>query len=719
MRPAVSALGAFVISTAALGSGAHAAQTTADAAPPPPEPGVTVTGHRADPRRNDTAGKVVVRREELLSHGDTTLGDALKRIPGVSVNSDGDIALRGLGNGYTQVLINGEKPPAGFSLSSLSPEMIDRVEIIRSPTADTRTEAIAGTINIVLRKVVAAKGREFQLTAGQTRGQPEIALSGSLSGRHAHLSYSVSGALNHEDTTFLTVSTLSGSDAAGTANSVIDKRQAGATHDDRMSLTPNITLNRDDGSSLSVQGLAQVRRQKVFLVLTSAARLGPSLPLATNPQSATFDSHTARLDFNGKQPLGETASLDLKLSLNGFTRNGTARQTGFTDTGVPALDYTVTSLIDERGLTTSGKYSNHAAKAHTLEVGWDGSVSWRYETRIERDVPLLATSLGNSDLLFHATVRRAAIYAQDNWTVTPQWSLYFGLRSEQMDTLSRGTGYAPIHNQIATVSPLFQSLWKLPGDTGDQIRLALNRTFKAPTIAALMPRPYTSANNTALMPDGRGNPDLKPELAWGLDLSYEHFWKGDAMVSLGGYARRIDGVIRSDTRLESGRWVRAPFNGGKAEIEGVELETKFSLARLAAKAPPIDVHFSLARNWSKVADLTRPGNVIADQAPLTSTLELEDRLDARWTVGGSYIYTQGAVVRQSVTEIDSSGETHEIDIYAVREMSKTTKLRFSADNLLQRDDHNASTYADASGATVEVGRSRSPLTMRVTLESKY
>ena len=84
-----------------------------------------------------------------------------------------------------------------------------------------------------------------------------------------------------------------------------------------------------------------------------------------------------------------------------------------------------------------------------------------------------------------------------------------------MDTLGKGSGYAPIHNRVATVSPLFQSLWKLPGDTGDKIRMAANRTFKAPTTSQLLPRPYTSANNSALTPDGRGNADLKPELAWG------------------------------------------------------------------------------------------------------------------------------------------------------------------------------------------------------------
>src|SRR5438067_2102436 len=38
-----------------------------------------------DARRDDTATKIVVNQEELLRSGDTTLGDALKRLPGITV----------------------------------------------------------------------------------------------------------------------------------------------------------------------------------------------------------------------------------------------------------------------------------------------------------------------------------------------------------------------------------------------------------------------------------------------------------------------------------------------------------------------------------------------------------------------------------------------------------------------------------------------------------
>src|ERR1700741_40565 len=78
-----------------------------------------------NPRRDDTASKIVVSSEELKRYGDTSIADALKRVPGVSVGAGGrDIRMRGLGNGYTQILINGERAPAGFTIENLSPDSI-------------------------------------------------------------------------------------------------------------------------------------------------------------------------------------------------------------------------------------------------------------------------------------------------------------------------------------------------------------------------------------------------------------------------------------------------------------------------------------------------------------------------------------------------------------------------------------------------------------------
>src|SRR5690606_16966388 len=75
-----------------------------------------------------------------------TVGDMLKRVPGVGfVGSDimeyDGAQLRGLGGGYTQVLINGKKVPGAgddrsFYVDRIPAEMVDHIEIKRSASAN-------------------------------------------------------------------------------------------------------------------------------------------------------------------------------------------------------------------------------------------------------------------------------------------------------------------------------------------------------------------------------------------------------------------------------------------------------------------------------------------------------------------------------------------------------------------------------------------------------
>ena len=76
----------------------------------------------------------------------------LKRLPSVTIGGrpgrGGQIRMRGMGNGYTQILIDGDRIPRGFAIDQISPDQIERIEILRAPTAETGARAIAGTINI-------------------------------------------------------------------------------------------------------------------------------------------------------------------------------------------------------------------------------------------------------------------------------------------------------------------------------------------------------------------------------------------------------------------------------------------------------------------------------------------------------------------------------------------------------------------------------------------
>ncbi|MER2178326.1 MAG: TonB-dependent receptor plug domain-containing protein, partial [Stenotrophomonas maltophilia] len=154
---------------------------------------VQVQAQAYDIRRDDTATRIVIGAAALRQYGDLGLVDALKRLPGVTVGTgapgrSGALSLRGLGAGYTQILLNGQKAPTGFDLDSLTPEMVERVEIIRAPTADQRGEAIAGSINIVLAAGARTNADQLTVAWGSSNGRNTPSASWQRNRRAGHRS---------------------------------------------------------------------------------------------------------------------------------------------------------------------------------------------------------------------------------------------------------------------------------------------------------------------------------------------------------------------------------------------------------------------------------------------------------------------------------------------------------------------------------------------------
>ena len=160
---------AGLISTAAL----------ADTAAPDPQQArnldaIVVQGEIAyRDRTPDTAPTLVYGLEYFQRFEPNTVGDMLKRVPGVAfVGSDimefDGAQLRGMAGGYTQVLINGKKVPGAgddrsFWVDRIPAEMVDRVEILRSSSANRSGDAVAGAINIVLRDAYVFDGSYVRL----------------------------------------------------------------------------------------------------------------------------------------------------------------------------------------------------------------------------------------------------------------------------------------------------------------------------------------------------------------------------------------------------------------------------------------------------------------------------------------------------------------------------------------------------------------------------
>jgi iron complex outermembrane receptor protein len=188
---------------AAPAAPAAPAASAAAAAPAASAPaGVTqqvqVTGGRVsdtEQRRQATASRIVIGREEIDKFGDATVGEVLRRLPGVTTpgapGRGGPPRMRGLGGGFTQLLIDGQRMPPGFSLESLTPEQVERIEILRAPTAETGARAIAGTINIITREGFKVRLNDLRLGTGYENGQFSPGINWSHNDTSGALTYTV------------------------------------------------------------------------------------------------------------------------------------------------------------------------------------------------------------------------------------------------------------------------------------------------------------------------------------------------------------------------------------------------------------------------------------------------------------------------------------------------------------------------------------------------
>jgi len=147
----------------------------ADRAPETAVDEVIVTGQPVMRNRTDDVAPTLSYDLEYFQRFEPlTVGDALKRVPSVAflsdvLESDG-VRLRGLDPGYTQILINGERVPGAgvdrsFFVDRIPAELIERIEVVRSSSANRSGDAVAGAINIVLRDALSLDGGYVRLGA--------------------------------------------------------------------------------------------------------------------------------------------------------------------------------------------------------------------------------------------------------------------------------------------------------------------------------------------------------------------------------------------------------------------------------------------------------------------------------------------------------------------------------------------------------------------------
>lgn len=679
-------------------------------------PSVTISAGKLEQRRNDTVSTITVGHEELIRQGDRALIDVLKRLPGITIGAAAaagvgqgqQVQLRGLGQGYTLVMLDGVPVPAGFALDSLDPELVERVEIQRAATAEFSAQAIAGSINIVLKKAAAKPQREVKLGASTSHGLNAGSATLQWSGQREKLSYVLAGTLSRTARSSDIDEWIRTIDAGGATTVLRHMPQQETVRVNGLELAPRLTWALPNEGSLAWQSLVSVKRLATRHPAMETAYVGGNSPYPDNHSDFDQESSTVRSDLHWLRKLDAGASLDLKLGLQYNHRANDFVFEGYGPGRVLRATHLVDSGVDDAGATFSGSYRRQLGEQHLLAAGWDAGRRRRADFRRERQFAPGEAPVP-SDEAYAATATRLALYAQDEWTISTRWSLYLGLRWEGLRTASRAEEGEVVDVRSQVWSPLLQSLWKLRGE--DQLRLAVTRTYKAPEIFELIPRRYTvDSGNSATNPDNQGNPALRPELAWGLDAAYEYYPAKGALLGVSGSLRHVKGVMRDQLYLSGERWLATPVNRGDALVRGLELEAKLPLSAF-------DLRANLARNWSRVTGVPGPDNRLDSQLPWSASIGGDYRL-ARMplSVGGSLGYQAGVYSRTSSKLLAYAGVRRDLDLYALWSWSGQLRLRLSGANLLGQRQVTRSRYEDGAGRMLRSVSTGSYRTWRLMLE---
>jgi outer membrane receptor for ferrienterochelin and colicins len=672
---------------------------------------VEVTGSAAiDARRNDTAGRLSVGRDELARYGDSTLSAVLKRQPGISV-ANGEVRMRGLGAGYTQILVNGEPVAPGFSIDSIAPALIDRIDILRGGSAEFGAQAIAGTINVILKKAGGSARQDLTLGVGAMPGRADPEASLRISDRRGQLAWALGADMSRPgaDNQMQVRERFTGAAGAVTDERVIDERSRTSTT--RLALAPRLSWTLAGGDSVAWQALLERSRPSGHGGMSETVVTGNSSDYPENTFRIDSTTHSERSDLTWSHTVGADGKLLVKAGLNRNTRNNDYLFRGAGANGT--LARSVLSNVIDNTATLNGKYLAALGAAHSLGLGWESGRTTRSEFRLQRDTSFAGNALGIVDEDYRAVISRMAVFAQDEWSVTPRLQAYLGVRWEGLHTATDGRVLDQVRSRASVLSPIANLLWKLPDTEKDQLRFSLSRTYKAPTARQLVPRRYTTnTGNSQINSDFRGNPALRPELAWGVDAGYEHYYNKSGLFSLSGYARKIDDVTVTTLDTSARPYISSPANNGQATVWGIEWDTRHALGAR------VDLRANAARNWSRLDAVPGPDNRLAGQVAATANLGLDLRRTPAHTVGMNLNLQFGGALRQSAQLREYTGPVRTLDVYSLWKIDETTQLRLSGADLLAPDRSSSRSYLDDEGGTTRSSVERRRAVLRLVLEKR-
>ncbi|MDB4920033.1 MAG: TonB-dependent Receptor Plug Domain protein [Mucilaginibacter sp.] len=492
--------------------------------------------------------KIVYNAEKDLTSAGGNASDVLQKVPLVSVDLNGNVAIRGDQN--VRVLINGK--PSGATSASLADvlktipaDQIKSIEVITSPSAKYDAEGSAGIINII------------------TKQKNVSGISGSVSGGFGTRQNNGNFNLNYNKNRF-SLSINSGGNLTWPQTSLTDFKQDfqfgsyhtaqdanGTSRVKRYGTLSSITANYDFNAFNNVSSTFRYNKGG-FNTNGSTLTQKTDFNYLTNPDS-TFSYNSSSLGHNSFGGFDWSLDYTHKFKKEGheiiistqWSRSKIV--TDYTTIFTPEKQTDQKNNIDgiNNEYTVQADYTLPINKILKLEAGGKEIIR-----RINSTSDIFDPS-GNGDFVFDALSSSLYKYNQNvtagysvlTFTLPKSYSILAGARLENTaihgDPISAGqTDLTPFDNNYVTFVPSLTVQKQLtPTQT---IKLSYSKRITRPSLTFL--NPFLNTNNK--LAQTIGNPILAPEVSQTIEFNYNTFIKS-SIINTSIYYKRTQGLIEN------------------------------------------------------------------------------------------------------------------------------------------------------------------------------
>jgi len=440
-----------------------------------------------------------------------TVSDVLDNVPSVSVDVEGNVALRG--NDNVRILINGK--PSGLvglnstdALRQLPAEAIEKVEVITSPSARYDAEGTAGILNIILRRS-KLQGLNGAITVNS--GYP--------------LSAGISGNINYRtgDFNFFNTSSYRYREIPGQSNTKTEFFNSGSSlneHRDFDRIRKGYTTNL--GVEWYINDTASFTTSLVLRDSDNESNT-TNVSFGADPLGIPFDLLRLEDELEDDKTIQYSMNFDKQFNGNSEHRftfdfqfeNSKEDENGLVSENDGFAERAVTLENQDRILLQTD-FTKPIGENSQFELGYRGNFN-------ELDTDYALEFFDNGDYVLDTNVSNNliykehinAFYSQFGSKIKNKFSFLLGLRFESTRiTIDQATSGDFERKNYSEFFPTVNLGYEISED--QNITLGYNRRIRRPRSRFINPFPSRSSATNIF----QGNPNIDPSFSNGVDLGY-------------------------------------------------------------------------------------------------------------------------------------------------------------------------------------------------------